>query len=207
MLKIYINETPLILATAEEAKTFKASKTQIVSRYIGRPKYLFHFIDNLEKDHQLDAIVAYHNNFEKLKNDFWGIFKVKEAAGGLVLNAQQQVLMIYRNGCWDMAKGHIEAGESQEQAAIREVQEETGLQNIELGDFLQTTYHVFRNKKNKRILKLSHWFKMSSRSDDNQDNLQPQIEEGIEKVEWMSIEKAQKCQPIYKNILDLLSIA
>lgn len=200
MLKIYINETPLILATTQEAKAFQPSKTLLVTRYIGRPKYLYHYIDNLEKEHQLEAIVTFHPNFEKLKKDFWSIYKVKEAAGGVVLNDKNEVLMICRHGIWDMAKGHIEEEENHEAAAIREVQEETGLQNIQLGDFIKTTYHTFRNKKNNRVLKLSHWFKMTS----NDTELIPQTEESIEKVAWMSLEKAKKLTPIYKNILELL---
>lgn len=202
MIKIYINETPLILATPAEAQAFQPSKTMLVSRYVGNPKYLHHFIDNLEKSHKLEAIVAFHPNFERLKNDFFSIYKVKEAAGGVVQNDANEVLMIQRHGFWDMAKGHIENGETAEIAAIREVKEETNIQNIELKKLLHTTYHTFRNKKKERVLKISHWYSMTS----NDTAFQPQTEEGIEQVQWHALEKAKQLTPIYKNILDLLEM-
>lgn len=201
MYTIYINRKPLILTDVAGAKEYKASKFQPVLRYVGIPRYLYQVIDNLEKSTVYEAIIVYSNQLEKLKADFFNAFKVEEAGGGLVLNQEKEVLMILRNGYWDMAKGHIEKGETREAAAIREVQEETGVQNIELGEFIQTTYHTYRNRKNKRILKLSHWFRMTS----NDIVLVPQEEEGIEKVVWMPIEAAKKCTPIYQNILNILN--
>ena len=59
-----------------------------------------------------------------------------EAAGGLVFNEKNELLMIFRRGFWDLPKGKVDEGETLEQCAVREVQEETGLQNIMLGDFL-----------------------------------------------------------------------
>ena len=80
MIKIYVNEVPLILASAEEAKAFSPSKTLIKSRYQGKHKYLYHFIDNLEKGKKVDKIVLYSNKFDQLKAHFWDILTVKEAA-------------------------------------------------------------------------------------------------------------------------------
>jgi 8-oxo-dGTP pyrophosphatase MutT (NUDIX family) len=202
MIKIYVNETPIILATSEEAKAFSPSKTVIKSRYQGKHKYLYHFIDNLEKGKKVDAMVIHSNQFDVLKSHFWDVMKVKEAGGGVVFNDKKELLLISRGGYWDMAKGHIEAGETPEMAAVREVEEETGLKNIELGDFFHTTYHVFRNKKDKRVLKVSHWFKMIS----NDTNFTPQTEENVEKVAWISPEKARELRPIYRNILDLIEM-
>ena len=200
MIKIYVNEVPLILANAEEAKAFSPSKTLIKSRYQGKHKYLYHFIDNLEKGKKVDKIVLFSKNFDQLKAHFWDILTVKEAAGGVIFNDKNELLLIVRDGYWDMAKGHIEEGETPEIAAIREVEEETGLKNIELGEFFHTTYHIFRNKKDKRVLKVSHWFKMHS----NDVEFTPQVEEKVEKVEWISPEKAKELKPIYRNILDLV---
>ena len=56
------------------------------------------------------------------------------AAGGLVLNEKNELLMIFRRGFWDLPKGKVDEGETLEQCAVREVKEETGLQNIRLGD-------------------------------------------------------------------------
>lgn len=202
MIKIYVNETPIILATTEEAKIFSPSKTIIKSRYQGKHKYLYHFIDNLEKKKKVDAMIIHSNKFDVLKAHFWEILKVKEAAGGIVFNDKKELLLIVRGGYWDMAKGNIEKGETPKMAAIREVEEETGLETIELGDFFHTTYHIFRNKKDKRVLKISHWFRMNS----NDTDFIPQAEENIEKVAWISREKARELRPIHRNILDLIEM-
>lgn len=76
-----------------------------------------------------------------------------EAAGGIVINKKtQRVLFIYRNKKWDIPKGKIEDKESPEDAAIREIQEECGLQNLEIIHSLSPTFHCYRAYDN-------HWIK------------------------------------------------
>ena len=58
------------------------------------------------------------------------------AAGGLVQNNEGAFLLIYRRGFWDLPKGKLDLGESIPECAVREVQEETGLQTLDLGPFL-----------------------------------------------------------------------
>ena len=56
------------------------------------------------------------------------------AAGGIVRNEKDEILLIFRLGKWDFPKGKVEEGEQFDQTAVREVEEETGLQNILLGE-------------------------------------------------------------------------
>jgi diadenosine hexaphosphate hydrolase (ATP-forming) len=57
------------------------------------------------------------------------IRRVVEGAGGVVINEAGDVLLIrHRNGSWVFPKGHIESGESKVDAAVREVEEEAGVQ-------------------------------------------------------------------------------
>jgi len=202
MFTIYINNKPLTLANTEDAQQFNHSETLMVARYVGKAKYLHHYIDLLEKSNKMERVVVYSDNFAKMRKDFDGLFKIEEAAGGLVKNEKGEILMMYRRGSWDMAKGHIEKGESQEEAAIREVQEETGLENIELGAYLTTTFHSYRIKKKKRVQKITYWYDMYS----TDKKLVPQTEEDIEKLEWMPIEKAKLLTPIYENIMLVLEL-
>jgi 8-oxo-dGTP pyrophosphatase MutT (NUDIX family) len=52
----------------------------------------------------------------------------QRSAGGLVAYGSRILLIATQNGRrWQLPKGHIEAGESPEQAAVREVREETGV--------------------------------------------------------------------------------
>ncbi len=75
-----------------------------------------------------------------------------EAGGGVVLNDRGEFLVILRNGIWDLPKGKLEKGEDFATAAMREVEEETGLHGLKMLDPLSSTYHTY-NLKGKRILK------------------------------------------------------
>ena len=60
----------------------------------------------------------------------------------------QKFLFIYRNQKWDIPKGRIEEGESVQSAAVREVEEETGVTDLTITHTLTTTLHLFhRNGK------------------------------------------------------------
>jgi 8-oxo-dGTP pyrophosphatase MutT (NUDIX family) len=109
------------------------------------------------------------------------------AAGGLVQNSKGEMLLIYRRGFWDLPKGKLDAGESIPDCAIREVQEETGIQTLELGQFIcTTTHHYFDKWINKDAEKHTHWYAMLSLEN---ETLVPQTEEDIEKIEWVPREQ------------------
>jgi 8-oxo-dGTP pyrophosphatase MutT (NUDIX family) len=113
------------------------------------------------------------------------------AAGGLVQNSKGEMLLIYRRGFWDLPKGKLDAGESIPDCAIREVQEETGIQTLELGQFIcTTTHHYFDKWINKDAEKHTHWYAMLSLEN---ETLVPQTEEDIEKIEWVP----RKQLPLY----------
>ena len=106
---------------------------------------------------------------------------VEKARGGLVYNKNGEVLFIFRNGKWDLAKGGMEKNENIEETAIREVEEETGVTGLVITEKLQKTYHIF--KRNGRYkLKITQWFEMRTKFEGIP---QGQGEEGIEKVEWV----------------------
>lgn len=200
--KIYHNGTPVFLTTVEGAQSlgFLADKNTHVALYVGKKKVLKQYLDLLDKNKNLRAVVLYHPDLELLWADFQACFKVLEAAGGYVQNAQNELLVFYRRGSWDMPKGKIDPGESPEQAAVREVQEETGLVQIELGDFLTHTYHTYE-QKGQRILKKTWWYWM--RTPDMK--LIPQTEEDIEEIQWVSPETWLASDVVvYPNIREVI---
>ena len=84
---------------------------------------------------------------------------------------------------------------------MREVQEETGIQQISLGPKITTTYHTFRKRSGKRILKKTFWYLMKT----EEEQLTPQIEEDIELATWMSLTTFRsESRVVYKNILEVL---
>jgi 8-oxo-dGTP pyrophosphatase MutT (NUDIX family) len=127
-------------------------------------------------------------------------FEIIHAAGGIVINEKEEILMIYRLDHWDFPKGKIEPKEKTETAAIREVREETGIQKIEIKRMIMTTYHTYTLDRSE-ILKETRWFEMVAESG---ETLKPQISEGITEVIWVSkAEVAQKLQNSYQNLKDL----
>jgi 8-oxo-dGTP pyrophosphatase MutT (NUDIX family) len=157
-------------------------------------------LDFLDDSRTLRGVIIYSDDLELLKADFRAHFKELSAAGGLVVNDLNQQLFIFRNGVWDLPKGKLEEGESFEIAAVREVKEECGLENLQLGPLLHISFHSYK-LDGVRILKETRWFKMSS----NDELLIPQTEEGIEKLEWKPIPvNSTSIHPTYSSILEVL---
>lgn len=149
--------------------------------------------------HEPTGIVNLHSaaDFESYKKDK----KMIEAAGGLVFNSNQELLMIFRRGFWDLPKGKVDEGETLDQCAVREVMEETGLQHIQIDEFLTTTYHTYQQNGD-TILKPSHWFKMLSSF---AETLVPQTEEDISKIKWVSKKEAVQLKELmYPTIKHLV---
>src|SRR5690625_4246413 len=120
----------------------------------------------------------------------------------MVSNNQHEILFIHRKGFWDLPKGKAEQGETIEETALREVEEETGVQNLEIIKPLPTTYHVMK-RKGKYRLKVTHWFEMHT---DHEGKLTPQTEEDIAKAEWKNKEESQEAlKNTYGNIKLLFS--
>jgi len=129
-------------------------------------------------------------------------YKIIEASGGIVVNSSKQLLFIFRHGKWDLPKGKIEAGESREDGAQREVREECGITELDLGKYVGTTYHIYP-ESGEEVLKVSYWYEMFS---DNTD-LSPQLEEGITELGWMSPDKLEPVlQNTFPNIVVLLDL-
>ena len=198
MITVYIKEKPIHLTDSKGLKSNENEKLDFDTN----PEKLSKLINAFESGSAgLDAAVVYSSNLKKLFSAFCQFYKIIEAAGGLVFNEDDNVLAILRNGIWDLPKGKVEKGESYDDAAIREVEEETGLKNILLKKFLTKTYHTyFDPRKNRSVLKISYWYEMKTKKME----LTPQSEEGIELAEWTDLNELKAKKPIYNNILLIL---
>lgn len=111
-----------------------------------------------------------------------GEFYEVNAAGGLVQNRRGDYLLIKRNGLWDLPKGHQEPGEDIKTCAVREVEEETGLGELEVRSLICVTDHIYyRNEK--WHLKHTWWYDMLYTTP---VELIPQTEEDITKAAWVA---------------------
>ncbi|MDA9312490.1 NUDIX domain-containing protein [Vicingaceae bacterium] len=144
--------------------------------------------------------------YSKDAASLWALFQDQfsliSAAGGKVQNSLGELLFIYRLGKWDLPKGKMEAGETPEQSALREVEEECGIKNLKLGSQLPNTYHVYVQNE-ERILKTTYWFIMDYAGN---EQLTPQKEEAIEKALWVSTsDLSEQLANTYKSLVDLIS--
>lgn len=104
------------------------------------------------------------------------------AGGGLVSNRRGDYLLISRNGLWDLPKGHQDPGEDIAVTALREVQEETGIDDLILRGLICVTDHCY---KRNGIWHLKHtwWYDMLYT---DPTDLTPQREEDISKAAWVA---------------------
>jgi ADP-ribose pyrophosphatase YjhB (NUDIX family) len=110
-------------------------------------------------------------------------FTVLRTGGGLVLNEAGKILLIRRLGKWDLPKGKLDEGETTEAAALREVEEETGVRPLTLERPLLATYHTYEHD-GELILKENHWYLLNTPFE---GTLKPQTEEDIEECRWVGL--------------------
>ncbi len=194
MYKVFVKDAPLIL-TNKLADNVNGEYFMLNSEAIGIA------IDSLIKK-KIDKAYIYHPNSEELLKKFTKKIPKEIAAGGVVTNKEGKVLFIYRNDKWDLPKGKLEKGETIEECALREVEEETGVKFLKLENLLKITYHIFK-KNGEYKLKEVHWYAMRS---SYKGKLKGQKSEGIEKVKWKGPQKIQKAlENSYTNIRMLFS--
>ncbi|MBK7945089.1 MAG: NUDIX domain-containing protein [Flavobacteriales bacterium] len=118
--------------------------------------------------------------------DIWEAFSERyrfvQAAGGAVQDEQGRLLVIRRLGLWDLPKGKVDKGEAIDDASIREVQEECGLQSLKIVRPLEVTWHTYE-RKGIQHLKRTDWFLMRGSSN---ETLAPQLDEDITEARWIA---------------------
>lgn len=172
MYKVFVNEKKLLLSKQSENLEKTLGYENVTSLEIA--------LDLLENT-SVKELNVFGENIDEIWSEFQKLFRIIEAAGGIVSNSKGDLLFIKRLGKWDLPKGKMEKGESREESAVREIEEETGLQNVELLSFINTTYHIYVERNGDKVLKCTHWFEMSF---NGEDTSKPQIEEGITEVAW-----------------------
>jgi 8-oxo-dGTP pyrophosphatase MutT (NUDIX family) len=189
MYTIFVGDKPIILTTKLEKETdFKAYLLKTVN--IGK---VIKTLTNTD----LRGAHLVHKKEDKLLKKFLKLLPNVVAGGGKAFNAKNELLFIYRNNKWDLPKGKVEGKETIEEAALREVKEETGVAGLKIVKALPTTYHIFKRNGKHRI-KVTYWFEMTTSFE---GKLYPQEDEGITKVEWLDAEASQKAlENSYANI-------
>lgn len=200
-IKIYFNDKPLFLTDAIDAT---------IQTYVHHDDAVF--IDELNSHtikamiHEMEqpsihAGVFYHPKLSALKETFFKKFNLVLAAGGLVRNEKNELLLIFRRGKWDLPKGKCEKNEKPDACALREVKEETGLKILSLKEKIAITYHSYHEGTHFN-LKESHWWLMEAGAE---QQLIPQTEEGILEIKWVQAMEVKNYRAeTFPSVIDVL---
>lgn len=81
----------------------------------------------------------------------------EKSCGAIIFKRQKEgikyLLLHYEAGHWDLPKGHQEKNEKEEQTALREIKEETGIEEIEFVDGFRETISYYYKRGEEAIFK------------------------------------------------------
>ena len=187
--------------------TFVITEEKNISSLLSDGTFLYHdrkslqpVVEDFWKEHHSKEVYIADNQKENAFSDLFSFFKVEKGAGGIVEHENGCILVIRRFGYYDFPKGHVEAEETWEQTALREVEEETKVEGLSIVRSLPETYHVFM-KGQVPVLKETHWFAMKT---GYQGSLQAQTEEKIDEVRWVTRHDLCFMYPQFYNTLQEL---
>ena len=195
MYKVFVNERLLLLSKNK----VNTSERQV---HFSKKKAVLKLIEDLNLGVLSEGVILFEHDEEPLIK-MGEYFKIVQAAGGVVSNELDELLFIFRNGKWDLPKGKLEKNEGPRFAAVREVQEETGLPQVHCGKLLNTTYHMYK-VKSKYHFKVTYWYEMTTLFN---GKLKGQVEEGIDFVRWLNTNQTKiALRNTYKNISKLFHV-
>jgi len=201
-MKIFINDKPLDIISPLELSNDKTFEC-VFDNPADLPSYVnFHddvlitqpsrdiilkllYLLRTRKLKNLDSITLVTDRKDDIKEFIKSRFNIIKAAGGIVTKGDK-VLFIKRLGKWDLPKGKFDKGESPEECAIREVEEECYVR-VKMGSEIGRTWHTYTQNR-KSILKKTYWYTMDCVDD---AKMKPQKEEGIEQVKWLTHQEAK----------------
>lgn len=133
--------------------------------------------------------------------------RVEVSAGGIVYRKRSGLIevgfILDPYDKWAFPKGHVEAGEKTDEAALREAEEEMGIKGIKMRDYLGKADFWFRDRyvrKGELVHKFLHYYLMEAPST---AVAKPQKKEKIQAVRWVPLPEAYE-RSDYPDIEPLL---
>ena len=174
MYKVFIDQKPILIVGQNDLSTKIA--TLHIDDVLNVPEYIW-----LQPFPNSDPLQIVCRSPEVEFSRIFSNHKLVEAAGGIVQSAYGY-LIIKRNGLWDIPKGKMDNGETPQETAVREIEEECGIESPKIEASITETYHVYKDGDNS-ILKKTYWYFLSYHGS---QQLSPQKNEGISAALWMS---------------------
>ena len=96
---------------------------------------------------------------------------IENSAGAVVFlkrdNEYRFLLLHYVAGHWDLPKGHIEGGETLKDTVIREIKEETGIDDLKfIPGFQEKIEYFFTSRTGETIFKTNRFFLAETKEDE-----------------------------------------
>jgi len=179
MHKIYFEKRSIVICTPDDQAM---ADPNAVTFHLGESFDIHALINMFEVSDSLQRVYIPAEDTEDAYRRICAEFVEVTAGGGLVSNRRGDYLLISRMGLWDLPKGHLEPGEDIRECSLREVQEETGVQELQLRDLICVTDHCYR-RNGMWHLKHTWWYDMLYT---NPTDLTPQREEDIAKAAWVA---------------------
>jgi 8-oxo-dGTP pyrophosphatase MutT (NUDIX family) len=181
MYEVFLNDRRIILADARETPYLNDTLKHVL---IENDEILAAEIRKFLENEEVLLVLA--GQIEERWPAFQKLFTLVPAAGGVVCSEKGH-LFIFRRGKWDLPKGKIDKNETPEEAALREVGEETGLTDLTITGPFPSTWHIYKSSYGKTngqwILKETQWFLMEAKGN---ETLVPESGEEIEEARWIS---------------------
>ena len=200
-----MNEIPVIIREGNPKDAAERGDKHHPVYFFNEQKAIQNAFERVELGVYLRSLTIIGEDAKEIRKGLFRDYTIIEAACGVVVNQEKQILMIYRHSMWDLPKGKLDAGEQPKAAAVREVEEETGIGNLKVVRKLLKTYHTYFAADNQRVLKRTHWYLMEHKG---KGKLKQQQEEGIEAALW--IDEAMlptKMDRTYGTIRDVMDKA
>ena len=179
MHKIYFEKRAIIICTPDDQAL---TDPNVIQFSLGENIDIHTLVGMVETSDSLHRVCIVTDDIEDTYHKVCAEFFEVNAGGGLVSNRRGDYLLISRNGLWDLPKGHQDPGEDISVTALREVQEETGINDLILRELICITDHCY---KRDGIWHLKHtwWYDMLYT---DPTDLTPQREEDISKAAWVA---------------------
>jgi 8-oxo-dGTP pyrophosphatase MutT (NUDIX family) len=196
MYKVFIENKPIIFI--ENKPSVSKSYSVDAKMLDSIDEHLIPIIKKLPANKKLYVLC------DHVKEDMDRLFESYDkvmAAGGIV-KRKKRLLFIKRNGFWDIPKGKLDEGETPEDGAMREIEEECGIKDLELIYPIIETYHTYEYK-GKPTLKRTFWYAFDYQGT---KEVQGQLEEGITEVRWFKKSELTKIRKnTFRSILEVLN--
>ena len=179
MHKIYFEKRCILICGPEDQIL---SDPNIIQFSLGGTTDIHGLVNMVEASDTLDRVCIETEDVDGTYRSICAEFLEVNAGGGLVSNRRGDYLLISRNGMWDLPKGHQDPGEDIAVTALREVEEETGIMDLEMRSLICVTDHCYKRND---IWHLKHtwWYDMLHT---DPSDLTPQTEEDITKAAWVA---------------------